>query len=87
MQKNRLSQGYTAPALGKGLEVLELLANESGPLTPGQIARKLGRTTSEIYRVILTLEKRHYIEANGGKTGFALGSKLLSFWTASAEEN
>ena len=37
---------YAAPALDKGLDVLELLARDGTPLTQADIARALGRTAS-----------------------------------------
>ena len=39
---------YTAPALEKGLEILELLADVKEPLTLVQIAAKLNRSKSEL---------------------------------------
>lgn len=52
---------YATPALDKGLDVLELLAGESGGLMKSEIARSLGRTISEIFRMLLCLERRGYI--------------------------
>jgi len=72
---------YLAPALGKGLEIIELLANELEPLIPAQIAKKLNRSTSEIYRILLILNNRHYIKKMAGTGGFMLENKLLSFGT------
>jgi DNA-binding IclR family transcriptional regulator len=37
------SPGYAAPALEKGLDVLELLADAAGPLTQTEIAAAQGR--------------------------------------------
>jgi DNA-binding IclR family transcriptional regulator len=52
---------YATPALEKGLDVLELLAREPGGLTKSEIARRLGRSVSEIFRMLLCLEARNYI--------------------------
>jgi DNA-binding IclR family transcriptional regulator len=52
---------YATPALEKGLDILELLARERDGLTKSEIARALNRTVSEIFRMLLTLEKRNYI--------------------------
>ena len=59
---------YTAPALEKGLEILELLAEAEGTLTQKQITGHLGRSVSEIYRMLSVLEDRGYIsrDAQGG---------------------
>lgn len=52
---------YATPALEKGLDVIELLAHQSGGLTKSQIARELDRTVSEIFRMLICLERRGYI--------------------------
>src|SRR5260370_222407 len=51
---------YATPALDKGLDILELLAHEPAGLTKSEIARRLKRTVSEIFRMLLTLEARGY---------------------------
>jgi len=52
---------YATPALEKGLDVVELLAHQPTGLTKSQIARELDRTVSEIFRMLLCLERRGYI--------------------------
>jgi DNA-binding IclR family transcriptional regulator len=52
---------YAAPALDKGLDILELFASEPDGLTTSKIARRLGRTVGEIFRMLLCLENRGYI--------------------------
>lgn len=54
---------HSTPGLEKGLDILELLSRESTGLTKTQIARELGRTVSEIFRMLLCLERRGYIVA------------------------
>lgn len=64
---NRVRRGakrplnYAVPALEKGLDVLELLARQSEGLTKSQLARELNRTVSEIFRMLVCLERRGYI--------------------------
>ncbi len=52
---------YSAPALEKGLDILELLADEADGITQKQIAERLGRSVSEIFRMLETLEQRGYV--------------------------
>lgn len=52
---------YAAPALEKGLDIVELLAGEPAPLTQHQIAQRLGRSASEIFRMLEVLERRAWI--------------------------
>ena len=53
---------YTAPALEKGLDVLELLATEGEGLTQGAIAQRLGRSAPELFRMLSVLQRRGYLE-------------------------
>ena len=55
------SARYAAPALDKGLDILELFASEPGGLTTSQVARRLGRTVGEIFRMLVCLAERGYI--------------------------
>lgn len=57
-----------APALEKGLDLLEALAAEDGGLTQKQLAAKVGRSVSEVFRMLGVLERRGYI-VRDGKTG------------------
>ena len=52
---------YATPALEKGLDIIELLAHQSEGLTKSQLARSLQRSVSEIFRMLLCLERRGYI--------------------------
>ena len=67
---------YASPALDKGLDVIELLARESGGLTKSEISRRLGRTVSEIFRMLLCLERRGYI-AQAADERYTLTLKLF----------
>lgn len=53
--------GYAAPALAKGLDILELLAGTEQAMTTGQIADRLGRSKNEIFRMVFVLENRGYL--------------------------
>jgi DNA-binding IclR family transcriptional regulator len=53
---------YAVPALDKGLDVLELLARDAEGLSLNEIARALGRTSSELFRMVVALARRGYIE-------------------------
>lgn len=54
---------YSAPALEKGLDVLELLCRSENPLSQKEIARLLGRSAGELYRMVNSLVERGYIVA------------------------
>ena len=67
---------YAAPALDKGLDILELLSKSEQMLTLNQISKQLGRSVNEIFRMVVTLEQRGYLLADI--------NQLRSFGTASA---
>jgi len=67
---------YATPALDKGLDVLELLAHQPAGLSKSQMARELDRTVSEIFRMLLCLERRGYI-AQLSEERYSLTLKLF----------
>lgn len=76
-KKPATSQRYQVPALEKGLEILEYLAAESIPLTQTQIARGLGRGPNELFRILVSLERRGYIQRDPGSGAYALTLRLF----------
>jgi DNA-binding IclR family transcriptional regulator len=68
---------YTAPALEKGLDILELLASVSEALTHSEIAGRLGRTLTEVFRMLVCLEERGYISRTGPDERYQLTLKLF----------
>lgn len=68
---------YRAPALDKGLDILELLAKAPTSLSQAEIAKELGRTPNEIYRMLDTLVRRHYVTRTPEGDRFMLSLKLL----------
>ena len=52
---------YRAPALDKGLDILELLARTPDGLSQAEIAKALDRSPNEIYRMLDRLVRRDYV--------------------------
>lgn len=69
---------YRAPALEKGLDVLELLAAQSEAMTLSAIVKQLGRSHGELFRMVQVLEHRGYIEQEAGGEGYRLTDRLFS---------
>lgn len=69
---------YSAPALEKGLDILELLAAEGTSLTTRHIAERLGRSKNEIFRMVHVLIKRGYIARGRDGDGLTLTNKLFA---------
>ena len=67
---------YKAPALDKGLDIIELLACANRPMTLTRISGKLNKSSSEMFRMVRVLERREYIELPKGQTGYVLTDKL-----------
>jgi len=72
---------YSAPALEKGLDILELLSKDSSAHSTSAIADMLGRSNAEIYRMLLVLEQRGYIEKSKDVDGYQVTQKLLQLGT------
>jgi len=68
---------YAAPALEKGLDILELLASVSESLTHSEIATRLGRTITEVFRMLVCLEERGYLSRAGTDERYQLTLKLF----------
>lgn len=69
---------YKAPALEKGLDILELLAAEKDPLTLTGIVNRLGRSHGELFRMVQVLEYRGYLEQDPVSDGYRLTDRLFS---------
>lgn len=61
MAKVEQADRYRAPALDKGLDILELLAATDVGLTQAEIAKSLSRSPNEIYRMLDRLVRRNYV--------------------------
>lgn len=68
---------YNAPALEKGLDILEFLAAQPVPCSRTEIAESLSRTPSEIFRMLSVLEQRGYVQKQTGTTAYGLSLKLF----------
>ncbi|MGV8858799.1 IclR family transcriptional regulator [Rhodoglobus sp.] len=68
---------YPAPALEKGLDILELLAETPGSLSQSEIADATGRSTGQIFRVLSTLERRGFVFRDKQSGLYVLAMKLL----------
>lgn len=74
---------YRAPALEKGLDILELITSAGKPLTVAAMTQSLGRSTGELFRMIQVLEYRGYIRTLSGGA-FVPTSKLFLLGMAQA---
>lgn len=74
---DRRADRYRAPALDKGLDILELLADQPRGMTRGEIVKAMGRGPSEIYRMLERLVARDYVSRSAEGDRYALTMKLF----------
>lgn len=67
---------YAVPALEKGLDLLEALAARPGDRSQADLARDLGRSASEIFRMLNCLERRGYIVKDRASGRYRLTLRL-----------
>lgn len=75
--KSAVKRYYPTPALEKGLDILELFASTPSGLTVSEVARRLNRTVSEIFRMLLCLEQRGYLAQSANKERYQLTLRLF----------
>jgi DNA-binding IclR family transcriptional regulator len=75
MKDKEENSSYSAPALDKGLDILEVLCKSENGLTQQEISLQLGRKLGEIYRMLNCLVQRNYV-ANHGNI-YTITSKLF----------
>lgn len=68
---------YQAPALDKGLDILEYLSAQSIPLSQTEIAIGIDKSPNEIYRMLMSLESRGYILRDEVSGKYRLSLKLF----------
>lgn len=67
---------YSVPAVDKALDILELLAASPEPLTQSAIAEATGRSVGQLFRVLVTLERRGFLVRERGG-GYVLGTRVF----------
>ncbi len=68
---------YAAPALEKGLDIIELLSVEDAGLAQNEIAQRLKRSVGQIFRMLEVLEKRGYIRRSARDGRYRLTLKIF----------
>jgi DNA-binding IclR family transcriptional regulator len=69
---------YPVPALEKGLDILETLAALNVPQSLAELADKLERSSSELFRMLNCLERRGYLMREPISGKYALSLKLFT---------
>lgn len=74
----RIPGKYRAPALEKGLDILQLLNHEPKPLTLTAICERLDRSQGEMFRMVQVLQTRGYVDQDPESDGYHLTDLLFS---------
>jgi DNA-binding IclR family transcriptional regulator len=69
---------YAAPALEKGLDILEALSQQQQPLSLTRLAQELGRSKSEIFRMVMVLLERGYVARDADSDTLTLTNRLFT---------
>ncbi|WEX10767.1 helix-turn-helix domain-containing protein [Chelativorans sp. AA-79] len=72
------SDRSVSQTLSRGLQVLEVLAENGQPMTAQQIAKRLGLTRPIVYRLLKTLEQHQLLGSHRRDGYFELGLGLLN---------
>lgn len=68
---------YRAPALDKGLDILELLSAQGKGMTRAEIVKAMDRQPSEIYRMLERLVAREYVRRSAEGDRYELSLKMF----------
>jgi len=68
---------YRAPALDKGLDIIELLARSPRPISISEISEGVGRSRGEIFRMLQVLEERDYITRGETDASYSITPRLF----------
>src|SRR5262245_30384898 len=80
--KNKLTRpamrgDYSAPALEKGMDIIELLADAETGLTVSEISERLKRGMNELFRVIVVMERRGWLRKDPVSSRYTVSYHLL----------
>jgi len=70
-------KSYSAPALEKGLDILESLAEKESAVSLRELAERLGKSKNEIFRMIHVLIARGYVQRDSDTDELTLSPKLF----------
>lgn len=72
------SPSYPVPALEKGLDIIETLAAAAVPQSLAELAARLHRSSSELFRMLNCLEQRGYLTRDALSGKYCLTLKLFA---------
>jgi len=77
MARNGPKGTYTAPAIEKAFEIIELLADHPDGALISEMATRLGRSVGELFRIVIVLERLGYLRKSLRTDRYTVAYKLL----------
>lgn len=77
MARNGLKGTYTAPAIEKAFEIIELLALHPEGAMVSEMAALLGRSVGELFRIVIVMEQLGYLRKSRRTDRYTVAYKLL----------
>lgn len=77
MARNGPKGTYTAPAIEKAFEIVELLADHPDGALISEMAAHLGRSVGELFRIVIVLERLGYLRKSAQTDRYTVAYKLL----------
>lgn len=74
---NKSARSYSAPALEKGIDIVELLAGAESGLTVSDISQRLKRSMSELFRIVIVMERRGWLQKDPETARYRLTYHVL----------
>ncbi|PCI53792.1 MAG: hypothetical protein COB36_11770 [Alphaproteobacteria bacterium] len=68
---------YTAPALEKGIDIIEYMTDQTHGLTMSEISQGLKRSVGELFRMVVVLEQRGYLNFDTASEEYSLTLKMF----------
>lgn len=68
---------YTAPAIEKAFEIIELLADHPEGALVSEMASKLGRSVGELFRIVIVMERLGYLRKSTRTDRYTVAYKML----------
>jgi DNA-binding IclR family transcriptional regulator len=75
--RSRKSSSYSAPALEKGIDIIEVLADAESGLTVSEIAERLKRPMSELFRIIVVMQQRGWLQKDEESSRYSVTYHVL----------
>jgi DNA-binding IclR family transcriptional regulator len=83
MKKTGSRETPSIQSLGRGLSILEAVADSTGPVPLKQLTALLGIDRSSVFRLANTLKRRRFLSVAEGRTDYVLGP---SVWRLSRKQ-